>query len=239
MLLTGEGRRRRARPRPETPRRSRAGSLSVSAFGSRTGNRTRRSVAPAATRRGTGSIVRSASMVPVVGLEDAQVGDDLQAVGRRAGCRDALAHRRDRLLDLGRVVAPRNPPQPEAAQPVDDPCVDRAAHPDRHAARLQRLRHHVDAVEVELRRPVARPRARSTARCTPRACDRAGGRAGRSRGPAASYSSRCQPTPTPRSRRPPDKHVERRRGLGEHDRTAQRREQDAGREPHAFGRSRR
>ena len=48
-------------------------------------------------------------------------------------------------------------------------------------------------------------RSRSRARCTPRGCGRAGARAGRSRGPAASYSSRCQPTPTPRSRRPPDK----------------------------------
>ena len=89
--------------------------------------------------------------------------------------------------------------------------------------------------KLELRRLIVARRARSTsAEHTSRVWSSRRPRWSKSR-PAASYSSRCQPTPTPRSSRPSGQHVEGRGGLGEHDRTPQRGEQDAGREAHAFG----
>ena len=58
---------------------------------------------------------------------------------------------------------------PKRAIRLQHPLVDRAAHPDRHAAGLQRLGHAVDVLEASgTRRRRATAAGRATALCTPR-----------------------------------------------------------------------
>src|SRR5262249_60443527 len=68
-----------------------------------------------------------------------------------AGRGHRLAHAGDAPGEVVGVFAPRNPSRAEAREAPSHPLVDATTHPDRHAARLQRLRHHVDRVEREAR----------------------------------------------------------------------------------------
>src|SRR6185436_443144 len=59
-------------------------------------------------------------------------------------------------IDAGRP--PRDPSTAEAGDAPDDILVHRAAHPDRYAPWLPRLRHHVDLFEAQQGRIEGRPR---------------------------------------------------------------------------------
>ena len=135
-----------ARNAPTSSRRP----ASVFVSGSRPRRRVRRSVAPAATSFDADAIVRSMSTVPLSAVKVRRFATTCKPSGETAGRRDPIAHRRNRALELDRIVTPRDPPQSEAAQPLDHPRVDPAADPDRYAAGLPRLGHHVDALELEL-----------------------------------------------------------------------------------------
>ena len=151
--------------------------------------------------------------------------------GSRPASASALAHLGDAVDGVGRGVAPRDPAACRSgARRRATRGVDGAADPDRHAARLQRLRHLVDAVEAELGASRTRRAARATASgSTSSVWSSSRPRPSKSR-PAASYSSRCQPTPTPRSSRPPESTSSVGGRLRQHDRAPQRGEQDVGAE---------
>src|SRR5213078_3634485 len=56
------------------------------------------------------------------------------------------------------VLPPGDPAPAEARQPPRHSLVETTAHPDRHAARLPRFRHHVDPLEREPPEIDRRPR---------------------------------------------------------------------------------
>src|SRR5215831_10611585 len=76
---------------------------------------------------------------------------DLDRTAVAAGRGHRRAHAGDAPREVVGVFAPRNPSRAEAREAPSHPLVDATTHPDRHAARLQRLRHHVDRVEREAR----------------------------------------------------------------------------------------
>ena len=76
------------------------------------------------------------------------------------GVGEPLAQDRQRVLQVGGVLTPGDPARAEPGQPADHRVIHPAADPQRHAARLHRLEHLMDALEAQLGRvergPVSR-----------------------------------------------------------------------------------
>ncbi len=133
--------------------------------------------------------------------------------------------------NIGGVIAPRDPAGAEAGQAVHGTAVDRAAHPDRDTAGLARLGHLVNPVEPDLRvcviHPIAGPQGLADGEIAVQLAPTPGEVA------SGGLIFLALPADADAELQPPaGQHVDGRRGLGQQDRTAQRRQQNAGREPH-------
>ena len=122
-----------------------------------------------------------------------------------------------------------------AHEPVEVAGVQRARDPQRHAAGLHAAwaRSRCRGTRASARRSAAGVSRHNTLHAASESVSSCP-RCSKSR-PSASYSSRCQPVPTPRSSATAGELVERRDLLGEQRGGAQRRDENAGREPHARG----
>ena len=156
-----------------------------------------------------------------------------RSAGSRPGLGQPVLHGRDPGDGVGGCVTPWDPARPERGQPADDTRVDRPADPDGHATGLERLRHHVDRLEVELGRVVRWRAARARASGSTSSVWSSSRPRPSNDSPAASYSSRCQPTPTPRSSRPPESTSSVAVDFASTDGTAQRGDEDVGAEADA------
>jgi hypothetical protein len=129
-----------------------------------------------------------------------EVADDAEVVGIAPVLFEAGSDFRNRRREITRRIAPRDPATPEPSEAPEHRRVHGPTHPDRHTTWLRGLRHLVDAVEpervaVERRALLGGRRARGVRRAARTTVEVETGRA---------VLSRCQPTPTPRSRRPPE-----------------------------------
>ncbi len=225
---TSYGRPTADRKAATTPRGSRPPALGSSG----TGRLAWKSVTPSVDERG--HAVHRAREVdrPVVGPDHGEAADDPKVRRVATRGRDALAHLRDPRWEVGRRRPPRDPAAPEARQSAHDGAVDGAADPDRYPALLRGLGHLVDRVELQHvvaeARPLLAPQRLTDGervveeRAAPVEVEP--GRVVLLALPADAHAEVESPA---------REDVERRRRLGEHDRSAQRRDEDVRAQPDA------